>query len=292
MVYDLTMLEAFYSAYKGKVEHVRAVLKRPLTLAEKILYAHLFNEGDVKNYKRGEDYVNFCPDRVAMQDATAQMALLQFMNAGKEKVAVPSTVHCDHLIQAYKGAKEDIATATKTNEEVYDFLRDVSSRYGIGFWKPGAGIIHQVVLENYAFPGGMMVGTDSHTPNAGGLGMVAIGVGGADAVDVMTGMGMGTENAKDYRCPPDRKIERLDFPERCHPETCRDSDRKRRNELHHRIFRTGNGFPVGYRQSDHLQYGCGSRSYHFAFPVRRAHGYLSESHWQRSYRGTGGSRGL
>ena len=157
MVYDLTMLEAFYSAYKGKVEHVRAVLKRPLTLAEKILYAHLFNEGDVKNYKRGEDYVNFRPDRVAMQDATAQMALLQFMNAGKEKVAVPSTVHCDHLIQAYKGAKEDIATATKTNEEVYDFLRDVSSRYGIGFWKPGAGIIHQVVLENYAFPGGMMV---------------------------------------------------------------------------------------------------------------------------------------
>lgn len=138
MVYDLTMLEAFYSAYKGKVEHVRAVLKRPLTLAEKILYAHLFNEGDVKNYKRGEDYVNFRPDRVAMQDATAQMALLQFMNAGKEKVAVPSTVHCDHLIQAYKGAKEDIATATKTNEEVYDFLRDVSSRYGIGFWKPGA----------------------------------------------------------------------------------------------------------------------------------------------------------
>ena len=188
MVYDLTMLEAFYSAYKGKVEHVRAVLKRPLTLAEKILYAHLFNEGDVKNYKRGEDYVNFRPDRVAMQDATAQMALLQFMNAGKEKVAVPSTVHCDHLIQAYKGAKEDIATATKTNEEVYDFLRDVSSRYGIGFWKPGAGIIHQVVLENYAFPGGMMVGTDSHTPNAGGLGMIAIGVGGADAVDVMTGM--------------------------------------------------------------------------------------------------------
>ena len=188
MVYDMTMLEVFYRAYKGKVEHVRGILKRPLTLAEKILYAHLYDAADVKDYKRGEDYVNFRPDRVAMQDATAQMALLQFMNAGKEKVAVPSTVHCDHLIQAYKGAKEDILTATKTNEEVYDFLRDVSSRYGIGFWKPGAGIIHQVVLENYAFPGGMMVGTDSHTPNAGGLGMVAIGVGGADAVDVMTGM--------------------------------------------------------------------------------------------------------
>ena len=188
MVYDIDMIRSFYSAYKGKMERVRSVLKRPLTLAEKILYTHLFEEARLRDYKRGEDYVNFRPDRVAMQDATAQMALLQFMNAGKERVAVPSTVHCDHLIQAYKGASEDIATATKTNEEVYDFLRDVSSRYGIGFWKPGAGIIHQVVLENYAFPGGMMVGTDSHTPNAGGLGMVAIGVGGADAVDVMTGM--------------------------------------------------------------------------------------------------------
>lgn len=188
MVYDMNMLSGFYTSYRGKIERIRTVLQRPLTLAEKILYAHLFDENDLKNYKRGEDYVNFRPDRVAMQDATAQMALLQFMNAGKEVVAVPSTVHCDHLIQAYKGAREDIATATKTNQEVYDFLRDVSSRYGIGFWKPGAGIIHQVVLENYAFPGGMMVGTDSHTPNAGGLGMVAIGVGGADAVDVMTGM--------------------------------------------------------------------------------------------------------
>lgn len=267
MVYDLTMLEAFYSAYKGKVEHVRAVLKRPLTLAEKILYAHLFNEGDVKNYKRGEDYVNFRPDRVAMQDATAQMALLQFMNAGKEKVAVPSTVHCDHLIQAYKGAKEDIATATKTNEEVYDFLRDVSSRYGIGFWKPGAGIIHQVVLENYAFPGwndGRHRLSHSECWRIGHGGHRCRRCGCRRRDDRY---GMGTENAKDYRCPPDRKIERLDFPERCHPETCRDSDRKRRNELHHRIFRTGNGFPVGYRQSDHLQYGGGSRSYHFAFPV-------------------------
>ena len=156
MVYDVTMLEAFYAAYKGKVEHVRAVLKRPLTLAEKILYAHLYDVADVKDYKRGEDYVNFRPDRVAMQDATAQMALLQFMNAGKDRVAVPSTVHCDHLIQAYKGAKEDIATARMTNEEVYDFLRDVSSRYDIGFWKPGAGIIHQVVLDFcLLFPAGL-----------------------------------------------------------------------------------------------------------------------------------------
>ncbi len=188
MVYDLTMLKTFYALYERKIERIRTILQRPLTLAEKILYAHLYDEKNVKNYKRGEDYVNFRPDRVAMQDATAQMALLQFMNAGRDEAAVPSTVHCDHLIQAYKGAKEDIATATKTNEEVYKFLRDVSSRYGIGFWQPGAGIIHQVVLENYAFPGGMMIGTDSHTPNAGGLGMVAIGVGGADAVDVMTGM--------------------------------------------------------------------------------------------------------
>ena len=188
MIYDLNMLEAFYNTYQSKIERVRTVLRRPLTLAEKILYVHLYDEKQLENFCRGKDYVNFRPDRVAMQDATAQMALLQFMNAGKEKVAVPSTVHCDHLIQAYKGAREDISTATRTNEEVYDFLRDVSSRYDIGFWKPGAGIIHQVVLENYAFPGGMMVGTDSHTPNAGGLGMVAIGVGGADAVDVMTGM--------------------------------------------------------------------------------------------------------
>ena len=188
MVYDIDMLRSFYSNFPKRVDAAREQVGRPLTLAEKILYAHLYEESDICPFRRGEDYVNFRPDRVAMQDATAQMALLQFMNAGKEKVAVPSTVHCDHLIQAYKGAKEDIATATKTNEEVYDFLRDVSSRYGIGFWKPGAGIIHQVVLENYAFPGGMMIGTDSHTPNAGGLGMIAIGVGGADAVDVMTGM--------------------------------------------------------------------------------------------------------
>ena len=188
MVYDLDMLKAFYASFEKKIGRVRAVLQRPLTLAEKILYTHLYDDALLKKYKRGEDYVNFRPDRVAMQDATAQMALLQFINAGKETVAVPSTVHCVHLIQAFKGAGPDIATATESNREVYDFLRDVSSRFGIGFWKPGAGIIHQVVLENYAFPGGMMVGTDSHTPNAGGLGMVAIGGGGADAVDVMTGM--------------------------------------------------------------------------------------------------------
>src|SRR5574344_1412029 len=186
MVYDEEMLESFYGSYLEKIKRAKMALGRPLTLAEKILYAHIYDENKLKSFQRGEDYVDFRPDRVAMQDATAQMALLQFMNAGKETVAVPCTVHCDHLIQAYKGAMEDIATATETNREVYDFLRDVSSRFGIGFWKPGAGIIHQVVLENYAFPGGMMVGTDSHTPNAGGLGMVAVGVGGADAVDVLT----------------------------------------------------------------------------------------------------------
>lgn len=188
MVQDLSMLQEFYEAYAAKIGRIREKLTRPLTYAEKILYTHLYDDADLRSFKRGEDYVNFRPNRVAMQDATAQMALLQFMNAGKDRVAVPSTVHCDHLIQAYRGAKVDLPEALTTNKEVYDFLQSVASRYGIGFWKPGAGIIHQVVLENYAFPGGMMVGTDSHTPNAGGLGMVAIGVGGADAVDVMTGM--------------------------------------------------------------------------------------------------------
>ena len=188
MMYDLEMMKQFYVSYNGKVQDTRKKLGRALTLAEKILYSHLYDANSIKCFERGVDYVNFRPDRVAMQDATAQMALLQFMNAGKNVSAVPATVHCDHLIQAYKGAAIDLPVAQTTNKEVYDFLKSVASKYGIGFWKPGAGIIHQVVLENYAFPGGMMVGTDSHTPNAGGLGMIAIGVGGADAVDVMTGM--------------------------------------------------------------------------------------------------------
>ena len=188
MVYDIEMLKRFYASYAVHVDAARMKLGKAMTLAEKILYAHLYNADTVAPFRRGEDYVNFRPDRVAMQDATAQMALLQFMNSGKESVAVPATVHCDHLIQAYRGGKEDLPVAEETNKEVYDFLKSVASKYNIGFWKPGAGIIHQVVLENYAFPGGMIVGTDSHTPNAGGLGMIAIGVGGADAVDVMTGM--------------------------------------------------------------------------------------------------------
>jgi aconitate hydratase len=188
MVFDIDMIRRVYDGLAEKVEKARKLTGRPLTLTEKILYAHLAEENEAAPYERGKSYVNFNPDRVAMQDATAQMALLQFMQAGKKKVAVPSTVHCDHLIQAKAGAKEDLQTALDTNREVFDFLSSVSNKYGIGFWKPGAGIIHQVVLENYAFPGGMMIGTDSHTVNAGGLGMVAIGVGGADAVDVMAGM--------------------------------------------------------------------------------------------------------
>ncbi|WP_165020553.1 aconitate hydratase [Dysgonomonas sp. ZJ279] len=186
--FDIDMIRKFYESFPTKVDNAKKVLNKPLTLCEKILYAHLSPNEGVKDYVRATDYVNFAPDRVAMQDATAQMALLQLMNSGRSTVAVPSTVHCDHLIQAYKSAKEDLSTAEITNKEVYDFLSVVSNKFGIGFWKPGAGIIHQVVLENYAFPGGMMIGTDSHTPNAGGLGMIAIGVGGADAVDVMAGM--------------------------------------------------------------------------------------------------------
>ncbi|HKK73607.1 MAG TPA: aconitase family protein, partial [Saprospiraceae bacterium] len=188
MPFDIDMIKAHYDALPKKIEAVRKELGRPLTLSEKILYTHLHEESPLQNYNRGKDYVFFAPDRVAMQDATAQMALLQFMMAGRDKVAVPSTVHCDHLIQAEVGADKDLAVANDVNKEVYDFLASVSNKYGIGFWKPGAGIIHQIVLENYAFPGGMMIGTDSHTPNGGGLGMVAIGVGGADAVDVMAGM--------------------------------------------------------------------------------------------------------
>ncbi len=188
MIFDVEMIRKVYSELPQKLEKIRSVLSRPLTLTEKILYAHLAAGENLKSFERATDYVNFDPDRVAMQDATAQMALLQLMNSGRQKVAVPSTVHCDHLIQAHVDAKSDLNTATISNREVYDFLTDVSNKFGIGFWKPGAGIIHQVVLENYAFPGGMMIGTDSHTPNAGGLGMIAIGVGGADAVDVMAGM--------------------------------------------------------------------------------------------------------
>lgn len=188
MVFDLDMIKNIYSQMAGRIEAARMVVNKPLTLTEKILYAHLHRDQVIEAFEPGKSYVDFSPDRVAMQDATAQMALLQFMQAGKKKVAVPSTVHCDHLILAKNGAVEDLKNSITTSKEVFDFLASVSDKYGIGFWQPGAGIIHQVVLENYAFPGGMMIGTDSHTVNAGGLGMIAIGVGGADAVDVMAEM--------------------------------------------------------------------------------------------------------
>jgi len=188
MAFDIKMIKGVYSRMKNNVDKAREVVGKPLTLAEKILYNHLWEANSNKAFTRGKDYVDFAPDRIACQDATAQMALLQFMQAGKKEVAVPTTVHCDHLIQAKIGADKDLQNAINTSSEVFNFLASVSNKYGIGFWKPGAGIIHQVVLENYAFPGGMMIGTDSHTVNAGGLGMVAIGVGGADAVDVMAGM--------------------------------------------------------------------------------------------------------
>jgi len=188
MAFDIDMIKAVYNTMASRVDKAREIVGKPLTLSEKILYSHLSDGEPTKAFQRGKDYVEFAPDRIACQDATAQMALLQFMQAGKPKVAVPTTVHCDHLIQAKNGADADLKHANSTSSEVFNFLESVSNKYGIGFWKPGAGIIHQVVLENYAFPGGMMIGTDSHTVNAGGLGMVAIGVGGADAVDVMAGM--------------------------------------------------------------------------------------------------------
>ncbi|SDB44839.1 aconitase [Flavobacteriaceae bacterium MAR_2010_188] len=188
MAFDIDMIKQVYSHMAERVDEARKVVGKPLTLSEKILYSHLWDGKPTQAFRRGKDYVDFAPDRIACQDATAQMALLQFMQAGKPKVAVPTTVHCDHLIQAKQGAEKDLKRANEVSNEVFDFLASVSNKYGIGFWKPGAGIIHQVVLENYAFPGGMMIGTDSHTVNAGGLGMVAIGVGGADAVDVMAGM--------------------------------------------------------------------------------------------------------
>ena len=188
MAFDIEMIKGVYARMAERVDEARKIVGKPLTLSEKILYSHLWDGNPTQAYKRGKDYVDFAPDRIACQDATAQMALLQFMQAGKSKVAVPTTVHCDHLIQAKDGAATDLKHANDVSSEVFKFLESVSNKYGIGFWKPGAGIIHQVVLENYAFPGGMMIGTDSHTVNAGGLGMVAIGVGGADAVDVMAGM--------------------------------------------------------------------------------------------------------
>jgi aconitate hydratase len=213
-MFDADLIQKVYEHLPERIKKAREKLNRPLTYAEKILYAHLFETQPLEVFGRGKDYVDFAPDRVAMQDATAQMALLQFMNSGKETTAVPSTVHCDHLIQAQVDGKTDLSVSFNANKEVFDFLESVSNKYGIGFWKPGAGIIHQVVLENYAFPGGMMIGTDSHTPNAGGLGMVAIGVGGADAVDVMAGMAWELKMPKLIGVKLTGKLEGLDCPKR------------------------------------------------------------------------------
>src|SRR4030043_281474 len=189
MIFNIELVISYYQRLPHLIREIRKSLKKPLTFSEKVLYAHLYNRTGFRSYKRGVDYVDFRPDRVAMQDATAQMALLQFLMAGKDASAVPASVHCDHLIMAKTGSADDLRFAKVNNKEVYDFLSSICDKYDIDFWKPGAGIIHQIILENYAFPGGMMIGTDSHTVNAGGLGMIAIGVGGADAVDVMSGMG-------------------------------------------------------------------------------------------------------
>lgn len=247
MVYDLDMLKAFYASFEKKIGRVRAVLQRPLTLAEKILYTHLYDDAQLKNYERGEDYVNFRPDRVAMQDATAQMALLQFINAGKDSAAVPSTVHCDHLIQAYKGAGPDIATATETNREVYDFLRDVSSRFGIGFWKPGAGIIHQVVLENYAFPGGNDGGDGFSYPQCRRIGNGGNRSRWCRCCGCNDRYGMGVKDAETDWSSFDRKLERMGFAKGCDSEIGRYSDRERWNECHYRIFWRRDSFTFGNR---------------------------------------------
>ena len=222
--------------------------------------------------ERGTSYNDFHPDRVAMQDATAQMALLQFMTAGLPTTAVPSTVHCDHLIAAKVGARIDLGVAIDTNKEVYDFLRTVSAKFGIGFWGPGSGIIHQVVLENYAFPGGMMIGTDSHTPNAGGLGMVAIGVGGADAVDVMTGFPVQRPLAEGDRRQADGQAERLVGAEGCHPRGGSRADGRRRHGRNRRVLRPRCRHDLRHRQGHDLQHGCGDRSHLQSVRLRPQHG--------------------
>ena len=254
------MIRAHYGRYASRVDEARKALGRPMTLSEKILFAHLYDGIPSKLPSRQVDYAFFRPDRVAMQDATAQMAVLQFMNSGRDKVAVPTTVHCDHLVCARDGVETDLPAALKANAEVYGFLQSAASRYGMGFWKPGAGIIHQVVLENYAFPGGMMVGTDSHTPNAGGLGMIAIGVGGADAVDVMAGMEW------ELRMP--KITARMDFRKGHHPQARRHPDSEGRHQFHHRIFRRRRQRHLLHRQGHDLQHGRRSRGNLLPLPVR------------------------
>ena len=265
------LVEQVYDRYPVRLETARARLGRPLTFAEKVLFAHA-DDVDTIGLERGVDYADYRPDRVAMQDATAQMALLQFMTAGLPTVAVPSTVHCDHLIQAHVGADTDLASALDVNSEVYEFLRTVSAKYGIGFWKPGSGIIHQVVLEQYAFPGGMMIGTDSHTPNAGGLGMVAIGVGGADAVDVMAGWPFNTRIPQVIGVQAHRPSLRVGRGEGRHPQGRRHPHRQGRHRRDRRVLRPGRRVDLGHRQGDDLQHGRRDRRDLLAVPLRRPGG--------------------
>ena len=271
----IELVESVYATLPERAALGRERLGRPLTLTEKILVNHL-HDPKSQELVRGESYADFHPDRVAMQDATAQMALLQFMTAGLPEVAVPSTVHCDHLIQAKVGASIDLGVAIDTNQEVYDFLRSVSAKYGIGFWGPGSGIIHQVVLENYAFPGGMMIGTDSHTPNAGGLGMVAIGVGGADAVDVMTGFPFNVRWPKVIGVQPHRHAVGLVVAEGRHLGGRPHPHRRGRHRSDHRVPRPRRRLDLGDRQGDDLQHGRRDRRHHVAVPVRRQHGAVPE----------------
>ena len=266
----IELVERVYATLPERAAIGRERLGRPLTLTEKILVNHLYDPHG-QEIERGASYNDFHPDRVAMQDATAQMALLQFMTAGLPEVAVPSTVHCDHLIQAKVGASIDLGVAVDTNREVYDFLKSVSAKYQIGFWGPGSGIIHQVVLENYAFPGGMMIGTDSHTPNAGGLGMVAIGVGGADAVDVMTGLPVQRALAEGDRRQADRQPQRLVEPEGRDPRGRPRAHRRGRHRIDRRVLRAGRRHDLGHRQGDDLQHGRRDRRHDVAVRLRPQH---------------------
>ena len=281
----IELIQGVYATLDERLEVGRRRMGGPLTLAEKILVNHLDDPEDAA-LERGVSYVDLRPDRVAMQDATAQMAWLQFMTAGLDEVQAPTTTHCDHLIQARDDGKRDLAAAVDGNREVYNFLSSVSARYGAGFWKPGSGIIHQVVLEQYAFPGGMMIGTDSHTPNAGGLGMVAVGVGGADAVDVMTGFPWNGR-AEAHRRPPDRPPGRLGGPQGRHPEGSRHPHRYGRYGCHRGVLRSRRPQPVGHRQGHHLQYGRRDRCHHLFIRLRRRHVPLSKEHRPRG----GGRRG-
>ena len=247
---------------------------RALTLAEKILVSHA-DDFDKQEWSRGKAQLRLRVDRVALQDATGQMALLQFMQAGKKQVAVPSTVHCDHLIRAQSGAREDMERAISENREVYNFLHSASKKYGIGFWKPGAGIIHQVVLENYAFPGGLMIGADSHTPNAGGLGMAAIGVGGADCGEAMAGLAWEVLDPKLIGIRLTGKLIGLELGQGHHHLPLRAPHRQGRHQQDHRVLRPRRGVHQRHRQGHHLQHGRGARRHHLALPLRRPHGRLS-----------------